>query len=396
MARLSEKRIADNEAVKNRNLASKPPQVKYKNQDNEYNNAYRKWRSESRIFLGHPDPDNPNEMIYKDGVGIIAENRTAAERRTLVYVHSVIMWALLFYLIIEFCFNSVLPPVIGKLGARIGTDPVTGLMYGNDVIVIIIMYLCETVKRLIPFLMVKKALNMPLNIVLPMKIYDREAFGIAIPAALMCFPLLSAFSGLFNRLLSTVGILPYNNIVPHMNTMTGSVAAVIISVIYVPIVSELLMRGMVLHSLRQFGDAYAILISALVSTLCVHNLTQMCYVFISAVIIGHFALRTGSMITAVIMRMIFKLGATAAWYAERYLPAEDNILFIGIVFTVFLTVGLIGILRFIGKSRKGIGLTAIETELTLKEKLLEALFCPPSLLFMATSAALMIISLNVV
>ncbi|MBP0965283.1 MAG: CPBP family intramembrane metalloprotease [Oscillospiraceae bacterium] len=396
MARLSEKRIADNEAVKNRNLASKPPQVKYKNQDNEYNNAYRKWRSESRIFLGHPDPDNPNEMIYKDGVGIIAENRTAAERRTLVYVHSVIMWAMVFYLVIELCLSSVLPPVIGKLGAHIGTDAVTGLMYGNDVTVIIIMYLCETVKQLIPFLMVKKALNMPINIVLPMKIYDREAFGIAIPAALMCFPLLSAFSGLFNRLLSTVGILPYNNIVPHMNTMTGSVASVIISVIYVPIVSELLMRGMILHSLRQFGDAYAILISALVSTLCVHNLTQMCYVFISAIVIGHFALRTGSMITAVIMRMIFKLAATSAWYAERYLPAEDNILFIGIVFTVFLTVGLIGILRFIGKSRKGIGLTAIETELTLKEKLPEAFFCPPSLLFMATSAALMIISLNVV
>ncbi len=396
MARLSEKRIADNEAVKNRNLASKPPQVKYKNQDSDYNNAYRKWRSESRIFLGHADPDNPNEMIYKDGVGIIAENRTAAERRSLAYVHSVIMWAMVFYLIIELCFSSVLPPVLGMMGARIGTDAVTGLMYGNDVIVIILMYIGETVKRLIPFLMVKNALNMPINIVLPMKIYDREAFGIAIPAALMCFPLLSAFSGLFNRLLSTVGILPYNNIVPHMNTMAGSVAAVIISVIYVPIVSELLMRGMVLHSLRQFGDAYAILISALASTLCVHNLTQMCYVFISAVIIGHFALRTGSMITSVIMRMIFKLLATSAWYAERYLSAEDNLLFIGITFTVCLTIGLIAILRFIGKSRKGIGLTAVETELTLKEKLLEALFCPPSLLFTATSAALMIISLNVV
>lgn len=396
MARLSEKRIADNAAVKSRNLASKPPQVKYKNQDSDYNNAYRKWQSESRIFLGHPDPDNPNEMIYQDGVGIIAENRTAAERRSLVYVHSVIMWAMVFYLIIELCFSSVLPPVLGMLGAHIGTDAVTGLMYGNDVIVIIMMYIGETVKRLIPFLMMKKALNMPINIALPMKIYDREAFGIAIPAALMCFPLLSAFSGLYNRLLSTVGIMPYNNIVPHMNTMAGSVAAVFISVIYVPFISELLMRGMILHSLRQFGDAYAILISALVSTLCVHNLTQMCYVFISAVIIGHFALRTGSMITSVIMRMIFKLLATSAWYAERYLSAEDNLLFIGITFIVCLTVGLIGMFRFIGKSRRGIGLTAVETELTLKEKLTEALFCPPSLLFLATSAALMIIMLNVV
>ena len=208
MARLSEKRIADNEAVKSRNLASKPPQVKYKNQDSDYNNAYRKWRSESRIFLGHADPDNPNEMIYEDGVGIIAENRTAAERRSLVYVHSVIMWAMVFYLIIELCFNSVLPPVLGMMGARIGTDAVTGLMYGNDVIVIILMYIGETVKRLIPFLMMKKTLNMPINIVLPMKIYDREAFGIAIPAALTCFPLLSAFSGLFNKVLANVGILP--------------------------------------------------------------------------------------------------------------------------------------------------------------------------------------------
>ena len=173
MARLSEKRIADNEAVKSRNLASKPPQVKYKNQDDGYNKAYRNWQSESRIFLGHEDPDNPNEMIYKDGIGIIAENRTVAERRSLVYVHSVIMWAMMFYLIIEICFSSVLPPLLGMLGANIGTDTVTGLMYGNDVIVIIIMYLCETVKRLIPFLMMEKTLKMPINIALPMKIYDR-------------------------------------------------------------------------------------------------------------------------------------------------------------------------------------------------------------------------------
>lgn len=396
MARLSEKRIADNEAVKSRNLASKPPQVKYKNQDKDYNNTYRKWQSESRIFLGYADPDNPNEIIYKDGVGIIAEDRAAAERRSLVYVHSVIMWAVVFYLVIDICFTSVIPPVLGMLGAHIGTDSITGLMYGNDVIVIILMYVGETVKRLIPFMMVKKALNMPLNIVLPMKIYDREAFGLAVPAALMCFPLLSAFSGLFNRLLSIVGILPYNNIVPHMNTQAGTIAAIIISVIYVPFISELLMRGMILHSLRQFGDAYAILISAIVSTLCMHNLTQMCYVFVSAVIIGHFALRTGSMVTAVIMRIIFKIGATSAWYAERYLSAENNTLFIGITFTVCITIGLISIFRFISSNRRSIGLTAIETELTLKEKLLEALFCPPSLLFLATSAALMIIMLNVV
>lgn len=396
MARLSEKRIADNEAVKSRNLASKPPQVKYKNQDKDYNDAYRKWQSESRIFLGHADPDNPNEIIYKDGVGIIAEDRTAAERRSLVYVHSVIMWAVVFYLVIELCFTSVLPPVLGMLGSPVGTDSITGLMYGNDVMVIILMYIGETVKRLIPFMMVKKALNMPINIVLPMKIHDREAFGLAVPAALMCFPLLSAFSGLFNQLLANVGILPYNNIVPNMNTGAGTAAAIFISVIYTPIISELLMRGMILHSLRQFGDAYAILISALVSTLCAHNLTQMCYVFISAVIIGHFALRTGSMITAVIMRMIFKVAASAAWYAERFLSAEKNTLFIGITFTVCTTIGLISIFRFIGSCRRGIGLTAVKTELTLKEKLLEALFCPPALLFLATSAALMIIMLNVV
>lgn len=396
MARLSEKRIADNEAVKSRNLASKPPQVKYKNQDKDYNDAYRKWQSESRIFLGHADPDNPNEIIYKDGVGIIAEDRTAAERRSLVYVHSVIMWAVVFYLVIELCFTSVLPPVLGMLGSPVGTDSITGLMYGNDVMVIILMYIGETVKRLIPFMMVKKALNMPINIALPMKIYDREAFGLAVPAALMCFPLLSAFSGLFVKLLSIVGILPYNNIVPHMNTQAGTAAAIFISVIYIPIISELLMRGMILHSLRQFGDAYAILISAIISTLCAHNLTQMCYVFISAVIIGHFALRTGSMVTAVIMRVIFKMGASAAWYAERFLSAEKNILFIGILFTVCITIGLISIFRFISSSRKEIGLMAIQTELTLKEKFLGALFCPPSLLFLSLSTALMIIMLNVV
>lgn len=395
MARLSEKRIADNEAVKSRNLASQPPQVKYKNQDEDYNAAYRKWRSENRIFLGHADPDNPNEITYRDGVGIIPEDRAAVERRTLVYVNSVIMWAVIFYLIIELCFNTMVPPILGWLGVHIGTDSVTGLLYGNDAVIAAIMYVSETVKRLIPFLMMKKALNMPIEIALPMKIYDKEIFKLAIPAALMTFPLLSAFSGLFNKLLFTVGILPYNNIVPNMNTPAGTAVAIFISVVYAPFVSELLMRGMILHSLRQFGDAYAILISAIVSVLCAHNLSQMCYIFISSIVIGHFALRTGSMVTAIIMRIMFKLGAASAWYAERYLSEEETVLFIGILFTVCLALGLIGILRFIGKSG-GIGLAASETELSLKEKLQEVFFCPSSTLFLAMSAAIMIITLNVV
>ena len=68
MPKLSEKRIADNAAEKKRNMED-APSVRYKNQTDEYNAAYRKWRSEKKISMGYVRTDNPNELTYKDGVG---------------------------------------------------------------------------------------------------------------------------------------------------------------------------------------------------------------------------------------------------------------------------------------------------------------------------------------
>jgi len=71
--------------------------------------------------------------------------------------------------------------------------------------------------------------------------------------------------------------------------------------IIVPIMQEIVFRGVFLQTFRQFGDTFAIMITAVVNGLCYYDITYLPFVVCCTAVLGLFTIRTGSVFTAISM-----------------------------------------------------------------------------------------------
>ena len=75
-------------------------------------------------------------------------------------------------------------------------------------------------------------------------------------------------------------------------------------------IEEMVFRGVVMQSLRRFGDTFALVASALIFGIFHLNLIQMPYAFIYGLCIGYFVMRTGSLWVGVLMHFVNNCVAT--------------------------------------------------------------------------------------
>lgn len=72
-----------------------------------------------------------------------------------------------------------------------------------------------------------------------------------------------------------------------------------------PVLEELLMRGMIMESLRPYGNGFAIFLSALLFGLMHANFEQFFYATALGIFLGYIAISTKSIVTTTIMHAIF-------------------------------------------------------------------------------------------
>lgn len=77
------------------------------------------------------------------------------------------------------------------------------------------------------------------------------------------------------------------------------------AVVFAPIFEEFWFRGMVLHTLKPYGNGFAIFVSALLFGMTHANLGQFLYTTAIGVVLGYVAVQTGSIIPTTIMHAMF-------------------------------------------------------------------------------------------
>ena len=142
----------------------------------------------------------------------------------------------------------------------------------------------------------------------------------------------------------------------------------ILHIIIIPIISEIHTRGALLQLLRQFGDGFAIVVTALLTALITYNLNTFCYMFVSALVIGYFTVRTGSIITAVLMRITTVAVSYGIFAMSEYLD-EDIRLMVSMASTfVILLVGTISFVKLMIKDSGSFALNFKSRYLTFSDK----------------------------
>lgn len=360
----------------NKKQAEKEDRLNWRYQDKDYNELFKKWRKQSRDRHGFYYVDRSNELTYRDGFGFVKEYPETVERNALMNVYNIIGVTMIIVAFLDIVMYYVMPGLMSEIGVDIYYDVYTHDFYGNEWFVMLMYLVFEILKRLLPFLYCYKKLKMPVKVMIPTRIANRPMFNIAVPMMLLVAGVCAAATGLYEQVLGMLHIVPREDI--HLPQETSvAVFCVIVNVLLVPAISEIYTRGTVMQLLRQFGDGTAVIFTAFLTAMISYNPHQFCYVFITSVIIGYFSIRTGSVITAVIMRIVTRAFAYIAYAIDIMLPPEIN----GVVEMAYLficiMVGLIVFIRFLLKHSDKLGMSLDSRYLSFSEKVLSAFTSAP-------------------
>jgi membrane protease YdiL (CAAX protease family) len=141
---------------------------------------------------------------------------------------------------------------------------------------------------------------------------------------------------------SDVPDMPLNND-PRVLALYG-LAVIVIP----PLVEEMLFRGVVLQSLKRFGDGFAIVVSAFFFGLYHGNLIQIVFAFLSGLALGFVVVRTGSLLPSILIHCFNNAISFGVEMVERFYGKETANGVYLILIAALMLLGLIS-LYILGK-----------------------------------------------
>ena len=163
----------------------------------------------------------------------------------------------------------------------------------------------------IPFTLIVFVLRQhPFHIVPVKAVRDKRIIVPAIVLAL-CFSFISDLAT--NYIQTFLGFLHLNSTSPDFTAPSGpfSFAVFFFQIcILAPICEEFIFRGVILHNLKRFGNAFAVVVSAVLFSMVHGNLLQMPLAFIVGLLFGVIAIKTGSIWITILLHSIVNTEST--------------------------------------------------------------------------------------
>ena len=336
-------------------------------QDLEYKKLYEEWQNDRRNKYGYRTEYAENANTYQEGKGFSGEYPAADERASLRSSVDVLMLTLICYALLEFIVKLLLSdfPFNAPFGVVLGKE---GFTSSHDLKTIIFAYVGNIFTRVIPFGVLLLQLKLPLKVVIPTKINDRPLFYCSIPVAMLTFGVIymcTEVEALFLPGLDNRSIMRWSGAFTVYDIPISLLFMVI-----VPILSEFLHRGIILNLFRQYGDGFALLISSVISAaLSAEDAIVMTFVY--SLMIGYFTLRTGSILTAIVMRIIIS-GSYYIISIGRSGAFANNVLSLlsAMVIFLYIGIGIIILIRFVINYSNKISLPLYSLYLSDAEKLM--------------------------
>ena len=197
----------------------------------------------------------------------------------------------------------------------------------------------------VPCILLVQFLGMPTRVAFPMR---RVRASLLVPSVLLCLGASvvgAILSGLVGAL--TYGVFGVTPVMPEFGSPEGPVAIVLytISLTIAPaFMEELLFRGVIMQSLRRFGDSFALWTSAILFGLCHGNLIQGPNAILMGLVIGYLVLRSGSLVTGIVMHLINNALALGFDTIIQQLGREQSAMLNGLILLLYLLLGVVALI----------------------------------------------------
>ncbi len=118
-----------------------------------------------------------------------------------------------------------------------------------------------------------------------------------------------------------------------------------------PLIEEFIFRGIILSELMPYGKSFAIVGSAVFFASVHGSIEQMMYSFVYGVLFAYITVKTGSVLTAVIIHFLNNAYSCSLDYVEVLVSPEIFYLYSSLSYVVLLAAGIICAIYLIGKNK---------------------------------------------
>lgn len=218
----------------------------------------------------------------------------------------------------------------------------------------------------VPFILVFKANNQRISDLVPLKKPLGNKTAMFFIGLSVC-----AFANIANsfcgQLFGSLGI-DYNvDYGDNPRGFFGFLLSLIATAVVPPLVEEFACRGIILGSLRKFGDGFAVLISAILFGLMHGNFDQMPFAFMVGLALGFIVVKTDSLWIAVAVHAANNFISVAFEYLLAGLSQNAQNLIYSLYLMAALILGVIGAVLL--SDREGFNFKKSDTESSLKQKI---------------------------
>ena len=287
---------------------------------------------------------------------------TKAIKRVSNYIGLAIILSFIFIIFsgsILFVIARIFTPHSNINDAFFGLDPV--IHYLITSIVTIIAYV-------LPFYISSSFMNNKISDLIQFKTFDKK-FGLACIGIGMMTCVYANFAAnflLFN--LNSIGLYPHTPEFPYDNNTASIIMYIIYISIIPPLVEEFAFRGIILGSLRQYGDGFAILVSSVLFGLMHENFGQTSFTFILGLILGFLTVRLNSILPAMIIHFLNNFSATIFDIIEINFGSYYQTLAQNLFFPTSVLIGILCLIYILNKDKNFFSIQRSTSALNLKQK----------------------------
>ncbi len=277
----------------------------YQNQNQDYNKAYAKWRSNTENPYAYRYVRDIREHSYVAGEGFLQNRAGAAENialRKCLGLVGIIMLIMLAFDAVNFFF--VKASNSQYVGNMVMHSAKQNNAKDNIPLWLAVSFAAITTARfLVGILLVKFITKIPLKVTLP-HTKDKTLIicnSVVIMLMVMVIGRISIY--VISNIMSFFGIDSVYAFMMNSSDPKIITISICLNCIIVPILCEVFFRGFILQLFRQFGDPFAILVSSVLCGFSFYDMAYIGYAICCSVILGLFTIRTGSIFTPIFMHI---------------------------------------------------------------------------------------------
>ena len=330
----------------------------YDSVNRQYGTDYLQWRRHTKGPFIYRYIDNSRENVYTVNSSHLRRSKSAAsaERAALAKCSELIGIALLLFLVIELVGGTLLIALLHLFQIDIRMDFLTLKMNGSQWAVVGVRALLLMLKYLLPAAILIRCCRIPQNVYAP-------AAPNALPELIAAAGAGFLTAGIYSLTAQRQGVETAQLLFTYKDTgaiyVFGLFDAIVGSVL-----AEVFYRGTILPLLRQFGEPFAVTVTALIAFLCPNALPDRVSELLIGLAAGYLMIRSGSVFKCVVLRTVY----TALSYARLVVLYSDRSLRLWEYAPLLLSVGALAVTFYISIRRSQLRLRNRQTALSEPDK----------------------------